>query len=99
MNARKTCGKRRFADEYEAGKRLRSAQRRAERNGYTSPLRFYYHADCEGFHLTSKPDRDESGVTTWVIPGTEDSGQEDPEHHQPYRADPGRIDVDATACR
>lgn len=73
MKAKATCGKRRFRDEYEAGKRLKFSIARAERNGYKSPQRYYYHAECNGFHLTSQPDREETPVRYWYI---EQIGQE-----------------------
>jgi hypothetical protein len=41
---------------------LRRAQERAERNGYKGPVRYYEHLGpegCGGFHLTSRPAREE----------------------------------------
>jgi hypothetical protein len=67
MKAKDTCGKRRFPDEYEAGKRLKQLTGRAERNGYTPPLRYYWHWKCGGFHLTSEPLKEEEEIVTWVI--------------------------------
>ncbi len=60
MNRRRrpgTCGrKRRFPDEYEAERKLKRAQDKAERDGSrTMPVRCYYHGECGGFHITSRP--------------------------------------------
>lgn len=58
MNRRKprTCGrKKRFRDEYEADRKLRQSQNRAEREGGSAAVRWYYHSECGGFHLTSRP--------------------------------------------
>lgn len=60
--ARTTCHKHRFPDEYTAGKMLKRAQERAERNGYKGPVRYYEHlgpSGCGGFHLTSRAEREE----------------------------------------
>ena len=67
VKARQTCGKRRFRNEYDAGKRLKRAQARAARNYYKYPLRYYECSTCHGFHLTSKPLREEAEPRTWVI--------------------------------
>ena len=59
MRAKVTCGKRRYPDEYEAGKALKRLQDKAARNGWKPPVRFYEHAGargCGGFHLTSQED-------------------------------------------
>ena len=56
MRAKVTCGKKRYPDEYEAGKALKRSQEKAARNGYKPAIRYYEHYDCGGFHLTSKED-------------------------------------------
>jgi hypothetical protein len=57
---RDLCGKTRFADEFEAGKKLKNAQRWARENGYKIPVRWYYHKRCNGYHLTSQIVKDEA---------------------------------------
>jgi hypothetical protein len=67
MNAKETCGKTRYDDEYEAGKRLKELRARAEKNGHRGPVRYYEHWVCGGFHLTSQPDNSEREVREWKI--------------------------------
>lgn len=67
MKAKETCGKRRYATEYDAQKRLDRMARHAQDNGHRAPLRYYYHAKCDGFHLTSQPGKEETSVKEWVI--------------------------------
>lgn len=64
MNAKKTCGKDRYPDEYDAGKRLKRLRAHAERNNHRAPVRYYYHSECGGYHLTSRPEREATG---WQI--------------------------------
>lgn len=54
------CGKRRFEDEFDAGKHLKKAQEWAKRNGYKVPVRWYYHKRCRGYHITSQQIKDEA---------------------------------------
>src|SRR6266568_1776401 len=92
MNAKKTCGKRRFPDEYAAGKRLKRNQERASRNGYRAPLRYYLHdgpGGCDGFHLTSQPDKEKTVERYWFIEGSQ--------QHQPRDDPAGREQLDEAA--
>ena len=55
-----TCGRRRkkrFPDEYVADRALRSIQQLVVPGGY-APVRWYWHSECHGFHLTSQPLRE-----------------------------------------
>ncbi|HEV2354778.1 MAG TPA: hypothetical protein VGR89_11070 [Puia sp.] len=54
------CGKRRFENEFEAGKHLKKAQAWAKKNGFKVPQRFYYHKRCRGYHITSQEAKDEA---------------------------------------
>jgi hypothetical protein len=59
--AKKSCHKRRFSDEYQVSKWLKRMQTHVDKgNGpQHAPIRYYYHHECKGFHVTSRPLREE----------------------------------------
>ena len=59
------CGrKQRFATEYEAQYVLGRMQARALSK---VPVRYYYHARCDGFHITSQLSEQDGNARTWTI--------------------------------
>jgi len=57
-SAKRTCHKRRFDNEYAVGKWLKRIHaNNSPYGGNKMPLRWYYHPDCDGYHVTSRPDR------------------------------------------
>jgi hypothetical protein len=55
-SAKRTCHKRRFANEFEAGKWLKRMQwHTRNQDGGVIPVRVYYHPECHGYHATHMP--------------------------------------------